>query len=194
VNFCIRVLIVSNSAQNRLPDRESHPAASLREDRGLALVELALAIVIFLVLLSGIFDFSIALREHSVMIDAARAAGRLATSRFPTPDPTATAPQDAPVGSEVSDWMAHLSELTQSTVNAYMHGSGYLPGNYQTTTSFATSTVSGGGTTPMPTIRVSVQRLTPRTVFFFFGTGFSSCTAASFKLKQPLGDFGTPPC
>ena len=46
------------------------------DSRGLAIVEFAIAIALFLLLMSGIFDYSMAIREQSVMADAARTAAR----------------------------------------------------------------------------------------------------------------------
>jgi len=64
---------------DRHRDREGDPVtrAEVREDRGQALVEFSLAIVVFLVLMMAIFDFGRAIMQYNGVAQAAREIARV---------------------------------------------------------------------------------------------------------------------
>ncbi len=145
------------------------------------MLEFVVALSVFILLLAGIFDYSLAIREQAVMVDAARSAARLGSRK-------------APVGFVLpamkAGWRTGISNLAQNTVNVFMAGAGYNPADYTTTTTFAEPVP---GTPPLATVRVSIARTAPRQSFFAL-IGNSACFSTSYPLNASLNTSGTPPC
>lgn len=51
-----------------------------RQSPGVAMIEFAICVVVLVLLASGILDYGIALREHAVMVEAARVGARAASA------------------------------------------------------------------------------------------------------------------
>ena len=74
-----------------------------------------------------------------------------------------------------------------------MKGAGYREDDYTTTLYFSLP-VPGPAGTELATVRVNIQRATPRTRYFSSST-ITSCVAAEYKIHRGLkADTGTPPC
>ena len=173
---------------------ETNPPSFLCTGReaGLAMLEFVIAISVFIVLLTGIFDYSLAIREHAVMVDAVRTAARVVALKSSEQTSSYTSSAPATLATAAA-WKSAYLDLADQTVKAYMEGAGYKRTDYTTTLLFSIPSPGPGGT-ELATVRVNIQRATPRARYFSSST-ITSCVASEYKLHRALrADTGTPPC
>ncbi len=91
----------------------------LREERGQAMVEFAIVLPIFIVLLFGIIQFGIVFNNYETLTDATRAGARAAAVARNNADPTGTA--TSAVRSSASD--LDQSNLAISVSSSWTSGS-----------------------------------------------------------------------
>jgi len=132
------------------------------------MLEFAIVISLFIVLLAAVFDFSLAIQEQSVMTDAARMAARAAMKQELT--------------------LAQVSAAASETAYDFLTNSGYQASDYTVETKYK-ETPAG-----MPLISVNVRRTNGRPLLFVPSTAIYSSQTSVFPIAGNICPSGDPTC